>query len=141
MRAPEAAGLSVAQATVTYRNGHTALRDASFEIPPGSIAALVGVNGSGKSTLFKAIMGLQRLARGEVQVLGMTARAALRRKLVAYVPQSEDVDWHFPVLVEDVVMMGRYGIWVRCAGRARRIARPWPRRWRAWAWPRCAPAR
>ncbi len=109
MRTPEAAGLSVAQATVTYRNGHTALRDASFEIPPGSIAALVGVNGSGKSTLFKAIMGLQRLARGEVQVLGMTARAALRRKLVAYVPQSEDVDWNFPVLVEDVVMMGRYG--------------------------------
>jgi len=28
---------------------------------------------------------------------------------VAYVPQSEDVDWNFPVLVEDVVMMGRYG--------------------------------
>ncbi len=109
MRAPEQAGLRVSQATVTYRNGHTALRDASFEIPPGTIAALVGVNGSGKSTLFKAIMGLQRLARGDVQVLGMPARAALRRKLVAYVPQSEDVDWNFPVLVEDVVMMGRYG--------------------------------
>jgi manganese/iron transport system ATP-binding protein len=25
------------------------------------------------------------------------------------VPQSEDIDWNFPVLVEDVVMMGRYG--------------------------------
>lgn len=24
-------------------------------------------------------------------------------------PQTEDVDWNFPVLVEDVVMMGRYG--------------------------------
>ena len=34
---------------------------------------------------------------------------ALKRNLVAYVPQSEDVDWNFPVLVEDVVMMGRYG--------------------------------
>jgi manganese/iron transport system ATP-binding protein len=33
----------------------------------------------------------------------------LRRNAVAYVPQSEDVDWNFPVLVEDVVMMGRYG--------------------------------
>ncbi|MEM7566361.1 MAG: ATP-binding cassette domain-containing protein, partial [Pseudomonadota bacterium] len=31
------------------------------------------------------------------------------RGLVAYVPQAEDVDWSFPVLVEDVVMMGRYG--------------------------------
>jgi manganese/iron transport system ATP-binding protein len=28
---------------------------------------------------------------------------------VAYVPQAEEVDWSFPVLVEDVVMMGRYG--------------------------------
>jgi len=28
---------------------------------------------------------------------------------VAYVPQAEEVDWTFPVLVEDVVMMGRYG--------------------------------
>jgi manganese/iron transport system ATP-binding protein len=34
---------------------------------------------------------------------------ALKRGLVAYVPQSEDVDWSFPVLVEDVVLMGRYG--------------------------------
>ena len=24
-------------------------------------------------------------------------------------PQAEEVDWTFPVLVEDVVMMGRYG--------------------------------
>ncbi|ODT11093.1 MAG: manganese/iron transporter ATP-binding protein, partial [Kaistia sp. SCN 65-12] len=34
---------------------------------------------------------------------------ALRRNLIAYVPQAEEVDWTFPVLVEDVVMMGRYG--------------------------------
>ena len=34
---------------------------------------------------------------------------ALKKNLIAYVPQTEDVDWNFPVLVEDVVMMGRYG--------------------------------
>lgn len=102
-------GIAVKGATVTYRNGHTALRDASFEIPTGTIAALVGINGSGKSTLFKAIMGFVRLAKGEISVLGMPVRQALRRNLVAYVPQAEEVDWNFPVLVEDVVMMGRYG--------------------------------
>ncbi|MDA4636696.1 ATP-binding cassette domain-containing protein, partial [Escherichia coli] len=95
--------------TVTYRNGHTALRNASFDIPRGSITALVGVNGSGKSTLFKAIMGFVPLARGSVSILGEQAGRALKRNVVAYVPQSEDVDWNFPVLVEDVVMMGRYG--------------------------------
>ncbi|MBN9455274.1 MAG: manganese/iron ABC transporter ATP-binding protein [Bosea sp.] len=102
-------GILATDATVTYRNGHTALRDASFRIPTGTITALVGVNGSGKSTLFKAIMGFVRLARGEIRVLGMPVAQALRKNLVAYVPQSEEVDWNFPVLVEDVVMMGRYG--------------------------------
>jgi manganese/iron transport system ATP-binding protein len=105
----EDGGIAVDGATVTYRNGLTALRNASFRIPTGTIAALVGVNGSGKSTLFKAIMGFVRVARGSIQVLGMTVEEALRKNLVAYVPQSEEVDWNFPVLVEDVVMMGRYG--------------------------------
>jgi len=102
-------GISASGLTVTYRNGHTALRDASFEIPKGTIAALVGVNGSGKSTLFKALMGFVPMATGRVQVLGRTVKEALRDNIVAYVPQAEEVDWSFPVLVEDVVMMGRYG--------------------------------
>jgi len=95
--------------TVTYSNGHVALRDVSFDLSAGTICGLVGVNGSGKSTLFKAIMGFVRPSRGEVRVAGLPVNDALRRNLVAYVPQSEDVDWNFPVLVEDVVMMGRYG--------------------------------
>ncbi|MFT4191213.1 MAG: manganese/iron ABC transporter ATP-binding protein [Comamonas sp.] len=102
-------GLEVCHVTVTYRNGHTALYDASFAIPAGTIAALVGINGSGKSTLFKAIMGFLRTAQGEISVLGQSVASAMRGNRVAYVPQSEDVDWNFPVLVEDVVMMGRYG--------------------------------
>jgi len=102
-------GIVVRDATVTYRNGLTALRHASFEIPTGTITALVGVNGSGKSTLFKAIMGFVRLAGGDISILGMRVAEAQRRNLVAYVPQAEEVDWNFPVLVEDVVMMGRYG--------------------------------
>lgn len=111
------AGIMVKNVTVTYRNGHTALRDASFTLPTGTITALVGVNGSGKSTLFKAIMGFVRLAKGEIRVLGMSVGEALRQNLVAYVPQAEEVDWNFPVLVEDVVMMGRYGHmgWLRRA--------------------------
>ena len=102
-------GITANDVTVTYRNGHTALRNASFEIPTGTITALVGVNGAGKSTLFKAIMGFVPAAKGEITVLGMPVKDALRQNVVAYVPQSEEVDWSFPVLVEDVVMMGRYG--------------------------------
>lgn len=102
-------GIRVKDVTVTYRNGHTALRDASFEIPKGTISALVGVNGSGKSTLFKAIMGFVPTARGSVEIFGGSVKDALKNNIIAYVPQAEEVDWSFPVLVEDVVMMGRYG--------------------------------
>jgi manganese/iron transport system ATP-binding protein len=44
-----------------------------------------------------------------VLIGGEPVEAALRRNRVAYVPQSEEVDWTFPVSVRDVVMMGRYG--------------------------------
>jgi manganese/iron transport system ATP-binding protein len=105
----DTSGIVARNTTVTYRNGHTALRDASFTAPAGSITALVGINGSGKSTLFKAIMGFVGIAQGEITIFGRPVAEALRRNLVAYVPQAEEVDWNFPVLVEDVVMMGRYG--------------------------------
>ncbi|QBX34857.1 manganese/iron ABC transporter ATP-binding protein [Paracoccus liaowanqingii] len=102
-------GIEVAQLTVAYRNGHTALKDAAFTVPQGSVTALVGVNGAGKSTLFKALMDLLPHAAGHVRILDLPVRKALSQNLVAYVPQAEEVDWTFPVLVEDVVMMGRYG--------------------------------
>ena len=102
-------GIQVQDVTVTYRNGHTALRDASFEIPAGTVTALVGVNGAGKSTLFKAIMGFVPAAKGRIELMGLSVKEALKANMVAYVPQAEEVDWTFPVLVEDVVMMGRYG--------------------------------
>ncbi|WP_104047504.1 manganese/iron ABC transporter ATP-binding protein [Vibrio jasicida] len=102
-------GIKVSDISVTYRNGHTALYDASFTLPKGSITALVGVNGSGKSTLFKSIMGFVPVSQGSVEILGLPAKKALKQNVVAYVPQSEEIDWNFPVLVEDVVMMGRYG--------------------------------
>lgn len=110
-------GLVIDAVTVTYRNGNTALKDANFTVPQGSITALVGINGSGKSTLFKSIMGFVQLSSGHISILGKPAKEALKQNLVAYVPQSEDVDWQFPVLVEDVVMMGRYGHmnWLRRA--------------------------
>lgn len=106
---PAEDGILARDVTVTYRNGHTALRGASFTVPRGTVTALVGVNGAGKSTLFKAIMGFVPVGRGEIRLLGLSVREALRQNFVAYVPQAEEVDWSFPVLVEDVVMMGRYG--------------------------------
>ncbi len=101
--------LVVNDITVTYGNGHTAIHDASFTLHGGTICGLAGVNGSGKSTLFKAIMGLVNPGKGQVTLDDKLIGNALKQNRIAYVPQSEDVDWNFPVLVKDVVMMGRYG--------------------------------
>lgn len=95
--------------SVTYNNGHTAIYGVSLELSAHTTCALVGVNGSGKSTLFKSIMGLVTPQTGSISLGGLSVKQALKRSLVAYVPQSEDIDWDFPILVRDVVMQGRYG--------------------------------
>ncbi|MBX3734103.1 MAG: ATP-binding cassette domain-containing protein [Verrucomicrobiae bacterium] len=121
---PVRTDLAVNGVTVTYPNGVIAVRDVTFHLDPGSICALVGINGSGKSTLFKAIMGFLRTVAGDIRIGGRPVGAALKQNRVAYVPQAEEVDWSFPVTVEDVVMMGRYGHmnFLRLAGRRDREA-------------------
>jgi len=88
-------------------DSHVALEDVSFSLEKGSLVGLVGPNGSGKSTLLKVLLGLHRPWRGSVRVFGEDPAAGRRR--VGYAPQSELVDWSFPVTVEDVVAMGRIG--------------------------------
>lgn len=101
--------ISLDDISVRYNNGHTALYDVSLHLQGGTTCALVGINGSGKSTLFKVLMGLIKPQTGHVKLCDLPITQALKKNLVAYVPQSEEVDWQFPVSVLDVVMMGRYG--------------------------------
>lgn len=102
--------IEIKNASVTYRNGVKSLDDVTLNLQSGRIWGLVGANGTGKSTLFKAIMGLLPLQSGSIRVLKFSSiRSALKDNSISYVPQSEDIDWNFPVLVEDVVLMGRYG--------------------------------
>ena len=100
--------IDIQNVTVAY-HGKVALHRASIQLEEGVICGLVGMNGAGKSTLFKAIMGFVKPTRGNVLIQGLPIRQVQKRNLVAYVPQSEEVDWNFPVNVYDVVMMGRYG--------------------------------
>ena len=94
-----------------------ALHDATFRLGAGSICGLIGMNGSGKSTLFKAIMGVTPAHTGSVEIAGGDPAAARKSGVVSYVPQSEEIDWSFPVSVRDVVAMGRY----RTLGPTRRL--------------------
>lgn len=103
-----AQALNVQDVSVNYGEVQ-ALTGATLQLDAGRICGLVGMNGSGKSTLFKSIMGLLKPDRGTVTIHGLTPQQARKQGIIGYVPQSEDVDWDFPLSVRDVVMMGRYG--------------------------------
>ena len=95
---------------VTVRYGDVvALDHATLRLRAGTVCGLIGMNGSGKSTLFKTIMGLVEPDSGTVRIAGGAPARARRTGAVSYVPQSEDIDWSFPLSVRDVVMTGRYG--------------------------------
>ncbi|GAB4098404.1 metal ABC transporter ATP-binding protein [Sinomonas halotolerans] len=105
---PGSSAVDVRDVTVHYGDV-LALDKATLSLDPGRICGLIGMNGSGKSTLFKAVMGIVKPDSGTVRVFGGSPAEARRAGTVGYVPQSEGVDWAFPVSVRDVVMMGRYG--------------------------------
>ena len=88
-------------------DGKLVLHEVSFQVPHGARVAVVGPNGAGKSTLFKVLVGLLPTRSGQVLIHGLPLGA--HQDCVAYVPQRNDIDWHFPVTVSDVVLMGRYG--------------------------------
>ncbi|MFL5759979.1 MAG: metal ABC transporter ATP-binding protein [Thermomicrobiales bacterium] len=83
------------------------LRDVSLRVPPGQFVCMIGPSGAGKTTLLRAMLGLTPWVRGHVIVDGRVVRAGSSPAGVGYVPQVETVDWHFPVTVENVVLMGK----------------------------------
>ena len=90
-------------------NGKLVLRDINLGIHEGSFVCIMGPNGAGKTTLLKTILGLIKPIRGKIQVFGVNPfrnRSKLKG-LIGYVPQREDVNYDVPLLVKDVVLMGR----------------------------------
>jgi anchored repeat-type ABC transporter ATP-binding subunit len=80
----------------------------SLACAPGEIVGLLGPNGSGKSTLLKSILGLVPVASGTILLDGQPLDRK-RRSQVAYTPQRNEVDWTFPITVEEVAVLGRQG--------------------------------
>ncbi len=98
------AALTVQDVSVVY-DGQAALHHVTFEVARGQLVGVLGPNGAGKSTLLNVITGLERPSMGSVLVYGHPPEDA--KRLVAYVPQHERVNWRFPMTAYDLVMMGR----------------------------------
>ena len=73
------------------RGGTVVLSELSCDIAPGTVTGLLGPSGSGKSTLIRAIVGVQRVASGSVEVLGLPAGAKELRARVGYMTQAPSV--------------------------------------------------
>lgn len=74
------------------RRGHTEVFDGiDLSIPRGEITGLLGPSGCGKSTLMRAIVGVQKVAGGEVTVLGEAAGSPGLRRRVGYDTQAASV--------------------------------------------------
>ncbi len=86
--------------------GKEALHQISFSFDTGKLIGIIGPNGAGKSTLIKSMLGLIKKDAGEASFAGMSLKKV--RKQIAYVPQRAAIDWDFPILVLDAVLLGTY---------------------------------
>ena len=96
------------------------LKDVSFAVATGQIAAIIGKNGCGKSTLLSIAAGLLRPDDGRVLLGGENpfTQPALRRK-IGYVAQGD-------CLFEELTVADNLQFWASAAGIAREAARAGP---------------
>ncbi len=83
--------LALDRVTFVYRNAQTPiLRNASIEIPRGSMVGIIGTSGSGKSTILDLLLGFAQPSSGSVSLDGQFCRLSVHgwEGEVGYVPQS-----------------------------------------------------
>jgi ABC-type Fe3+/spermidine/putrescine transport system ATPase subunit len=85
-----AAAIAVRGLDVIRGDTHV-LHDVTLDVPRGRITGLLGPSGCGKSTLMRSIVGVQIIAGGEIDVLGLPAGSAALRPHVGYVTQAPSV--------------------------------------------------
>lgn len=90
-------------------NDDDVIKDVTLQIHKGDYVGIVGPNGGGKTTLLKLMIGLLNPQKGIVQLFGTDIQKFREWPKIGYVPQKHAFDTQFPVTVEEVVAMGRYG--------------------------------
>ena len=90
--------IEIKNLTTSY-NGHTAIKDVSFQVKQGEYVCLVGENGSGKSTLIKTIVGLNKKDSGEII-------KNIPSNKISYLSQNNMQDLDFPATAKEIIMTG-----------------------------------
>jgi zinc/manganese transport system ATP-binding protein len=104
--APNTAILTVRDAGLRF-GPRTLWSDLNLQVDPGEFVAVLGPNGAGKTSLLRAILGLQPLTSGSIELLGAPVRRGHRQ--VGYIPQQRLVDRGTPLRARDFVGLGLDG--------------------------------
>ncbi len=88
-----------------HLNGHLVLDRITFTVQPGEFWGIIGPNGGGKTTLLRTILGIVRPQRGEVKVLGVPPKEAVKRGWLGYLPQKM-TGRSFPISALEMVLLG-----------------------------------
>jgi ABC-2 type transport system ATP-binding protein len=94
---------------VVRRGGRDVVRVPRLEVPAGAVTGLMGPSGCGKTTLMRAIVGVQRVAAGRIEVLGRAAGSAALRPRVGYMTQA-------PSVYADLTVRENLGFFARVLG-------------------------
>ena len=89
---------------VSYGKNYV-LEDINLRVKELDFIGIIGPNGGGKSTLLKTLLGLIKPLSGNISIMNFSVNQG--RKYIGYVPQVLDFDRSFPILVEDIVRIGR----------------------------------
>ncbi len=90
-------------------NGVKALSGITFSVDEGEFIAIIGPNGSGKTTLLRVLLGILKPEVGSVRVFGIEPwkESEKVKSLIGFMPQKEHISTKPPLLVKDIVLMGR----------------------------------
>lgn len=82
--------------------GRSVLKDVSLSIEENDFLGIIGPNGGGKTTLLKIILGLLQPYKGTISFANNVDKG------IGYMPQINNIDKQFPILVSEVVLSGLY---------------------------------
>ncbi|MBN9605612.1 MAG: metal ABC transporter ATP-binding protein [Actinomycetales bacterium] len=113
--------LRIAGAELSFGT-RTLWRGLDLDLQPGEFVAVLGPNGAGKTSLLRAVLGLQPLSDGRIEIAGHPARRGDRG--IGYVPQQRPLPPGTALRARDLVAFGvdgtRFGLpWARRGTRAR----------------------
>ena len=95
--------IQIRQLTAAYAQ-KTVLRDISLTIYDDDYLGIIGSNGGGKTTLMKLILGMMKPQSGTITYFKQGK--CVKQIRMGYLPQYTNIDKHFPIVVNDVVLSG-----------------------------------